>query len=221
MRTPKRMLGPSSCQLWNGSKSSRVGNSGHTGCEGGTKASSSRPLKKRLPKDPRSKEICKGHAIHWPVNRNSAQSNHQNMRSHVCTYVCMYVRTYVSRYLYNLYIYISRERHVFVYSHVSMYMTDYTLEAGLGPSSAKFPSFRFTDGDAQFTAMRFSASTRRMTVSLGLGCPGILHKRPQDGRSSAFFLPLPASQTEAWLPSASSAVGDVLWKKLFWHATGN
>ena len=48
---------------------------------------------------------------------------------------------------------------------------------------------------------------RRMTVSLGLGCPGILYKLPQDGRSSAFFLPLPASQTEAWLPSASSAVG--------------
>ena len=51
---------------------------------------------------------------------------------------------------------------------------------------------------------------RSMTVSLGLGCPGILYKLPQDGRSSAFFLLLPASQTEAWLPSTSSAIGDVL-----------
>ena len=49
-----------------------------------------------------------------------------------------------------------------------------------------------------------------MTVLLGPGCLGILYRLPQDGRSSAFFLLLPASEIEAWLPSASAGVRDVL-----------
>ena len=67
--------------------------------------------------------------------------------------------------------------------------------------SQKFPSFCFTDGDAHFTAMRFSAPPRGSPGAPCLSKASYAAVKQRQGPAhDRIPLPLPASHSETWPP---------------------